>query len=128
LSWPQLRKSLTRASVASSRLPWLCKSSTRDLIHILQIWLCHLCVREGWSYDRAIVKWIEVFTTLKNVLDSTSYPLPLASKTSFSELYAKSLRAPTLICLPLGPFWLAVKEERVMIFLYFRWIPELQTS
>jgi hypothetical protein len=36
----------------------------------------------------------------KNVLKSTSYLLPLASKTSFTEWYAKPSRAPTHICLP----------------------------
>jgi hypothetical protein len=35
-----------------------------------------------------------------NVLESTSYMLLFASKTSFTEWYAKLLRAPTLIYLP----------------------------
>jgi hypothetical protein len=45
-------------------------------------------------------KWIEGFITWKNVLESTSNLLPLASKTNFAELYAKPSRAPTLIFLP----------------------------
>jgi hypothetical protein len=36
----------------------------------------------------------------KNVLESTSYLLPLASKTNFTELHGKPSRAPTLPCLP----------------------------
>jgi hypothetical protein len=36
----------------------------------------------------------------KNVLELTSYLSPLASKTSFTEWYAKPSRAQTLICLP----------------------------
>ncbi len=36
----------------------------------------------------------------KNVLESTSYPLPLASKTSFTALHGKPSRTPTLPCLP----------------------------
>jgi hypothetical protein len=36
----------------------------------------------------------------KIVLASASYLLPLASKTSFTEWFAKPSRAPTLICLP----------------------------
>ncbi len=40
------------------------------------------------------------FYHLKNVLRSSSYLLPLASKTSFTEWYAKPSQAPTLICLP----------------------------
>jgi hypothetical protein len=36
----------------------------------------------------------------KKILESTSYLLPLASKTSFTEWYAKPVQAPTVICLP----------------------------
>ncbi len=35
----------------------------------------------------------------KNVLESTSYLLPFASKTSSTEWYAKPSQAPALICL-----------------------------
>jgi hypothetical protein len=46
-------------------------------------------------------EWIERGSPLReNVLESISYPLLLASKTSFNEQYAKPLRAPTLICFP----------------------------
>jgi hypothetical protein len=36
----------------------------------------------------------------KNVLESTSYLLPLASKTSFTEAHEKPSRTQTLPCLP----------------------------
>ncbi len=40
-----------------------------------------------------------LYNLKKNVLESTSYLLPLASETDFTEWYAKPLRAPTLTCL-----------------------------
>jgi hypothetical protein len=39
-------------------------------------------------------------TLTQLVLESTSYLILLASKTTFTEWHAKPLRAPTLICLP----------------------------
>ncbi len=58
-------------------------------------------VKKGQSWDRAIFSMDEgLYHLEKNVLESTSYLLPLASKTSFTERYAKPLRAPTLTCLP----------------------------
>ncbi len=36
----------------------------------------------------------------KHVVETTSYPLPSAIKTTFSKRYAKPPRAPTLICFP----------------------------
>ncbi len=68
----------------------------------LQIRMCVKKFRVGTGQYLESVKWIEGFTTWgkKNVLESTSFLQPLASKTSFTEWYAKSPRAPTLICLP----------------------------
>jgi hypothetical protein len=57
------------------------------------------------------VKWIECFTALKNVLESTSYLLLLASKTTAVLLNAmKNLCEHQLssVCVVV-PFWLAVK-------------------
>jgi hypothetical protein len=58
------------------------------------------CQKSG-SWDRVIqyYKWIEGFTTWKIVVEWTSYLLPLASKTSFTEWYGKPSQAPPLICL-----------------------------
>ncbi len=83
------------------------KRTVRSGIHLIRSCLCctdYVCkcmsmkvkVGTGQYY-----KWIEGFTTKKkNVLESTSYLLPLANKTSFTEWHAKPSRAPTLICLP----------------------------
>jgi hypothetical protein len=62
----------------------------------------HKCVsKKGQRWYRAILtKDKGLYHLETNVLESTSYLLPLASKTSFTELYAKPLRAPTLIRLP----------------------------
>ncbi len=47
------------------------------------------------------LKWIEGFITSKTHWNQPYiYLLPLASKTSFTVLYSKPSRAPTLICLP----------------------------
>jgi hypothetical protein len=53
-------------------------------------------VRTGQRFKS--IKWIRDLTAWKNVLESTSYLLPLASKTIFTDWYAKSSRVPTLIC------------------------------
>jgi hypothetical protein len=60
------------------------------------------CVtRKVKSSDRGISKIDRgLYHLVKNVLESTSYLLPLASETSFIESYAKPSRAPTLVCLP----------------------------
>ncbi len=44
-------------------------------------------------------EWIQLFTAYKERMVSTSYLLPLASTTSFTECYEKPSRAPTLTCL-----------------------------
>ncbi len=61
---------------------------------------------------------------------TTSYLLPLASKTSFSAWYAKLSQAPTLICLPCCVILACsiVGNLRLDFFFYFRWIPVSQAS
>ncbi len=73
-------------------------------------------------------KRIKGFTTYKIVLESTLYQLQLASKTSFTEWYAKPSRAPTLICLPCCAILACSKARNWDRILYFRWIPKLRTS
>ncbi len=56
-------------------------------------------------------KWIEGFQLRNNVLESTSYPLSLASKSSLTEWYCMQNlleRQLSSVCL-VEPFWLAVK-------------------
>jgi hypothetical protein len=57
------------------------------------------CVNKGQSWDKAILDMDRGLYHLleKNLLVPTSYLLPLASKTSFTEWYANPSRAPTLI-------------------------------
>jgi hypothetical protein len=50
-------------------------------------------------WDKAVFYMDRELYNNKKVLESTSYLLPSASKTSFNEWYAKPSRAPTLICL-----------------------------
>ncbi len=57
--------------------------------------------KKGQSMRQDNIQWLERALPLNiNVLGSTSYPIPLASKTSFTEWSAKALRASTLTCLP----------------------------
>jgi hypothetical protein len=49
--------------------------------------MCVKKVKVGAVQDS---KWIEGFTTKKNVFERTSYLLPLASETSFTELPGKT--------------------------------------
>jgi hypothetical protein len=72
-----------------------------------EIWAYHaqttgtIVCQKGQSLDRAILKMNRgLYHLEKNVLESTLYLLPLASKNSFTKWYAKPSRAPTLICLP----------------------------
>jgi hypothetical protein len=67
--------------------------------------------QKGQTWDRAILQMDRGLDHLKNVLESTSNLLLLVSKTNFTEWYARPSQAPTLICLPYVPFWLAVKQE-----------------
>ncbi len=64
--------------------------------HRLQV---RMCVKKGSELWQGDFKMVRGLYHLKNVLESTSYLLPLVSETSFTEWYAKPSRAPILICL-----------------------------
>ncbi len=60
----------------------------------------HECVvkKKNHSWDRSILwMYAGLRHLIKNVLESTSYILPLASKTSFTDCYAEPSRALTFI-------------------------------
>ncbi len=72
-----------------------------------------MCVQIDLSWDRTMDEGLHRWG--KNILESTSYLLPLASKTIVTEWYAKPSRAPALICLPCCAFLACSKVRNLRL-------------
>jgi hypothetical protein len=84
-----------------------------------------MCFKKGQSWAGQNLQWTEGFSTLKSFLEWTSNLVPLGSKTSFTELYRKTLKSTNSHMFAVLSHFCLIAVSKNLTLEFCDWVDEL---